>query len=144
MSTVAQRSFAGGEIAPSLYARVDVVKYATGLRTCRNFLIQRHGGAANRPGTEFITEVKDSSKVVKLIPFIFNSDQTYMLEFGDLYMRIIRNGAQVEVSGLSTWLIGTTYAQGNLVVHLGINYYSKVSSNLGNTPASSPTFWYAL
>jgi hypothetical protein len=59
-------------------------------------------------------------------------------------MRVIRNGAQVEVSGLSTWLIGSTYAEGALVVHLGINYYSKVSGNIGNTPASSPAQWYAL
>jgi hypothetical protein len=29
-----------------------------------------------------------------LIPFVFNSDQTYVLEFGDLYLRVIKNGAQ--------------------------------------------------
>jgi hypothetical protein len=50
MGTVAQRSFAGGEIAPALYARTDLAKYATGARTCRNMIVQRHGGATNRPG----------------------------------------------------------------------------------------------
>lgn len=144
MTTVAQRSFAGGEISPSLYARVDTVKYATGLRTCRNFYIKKSGGAVSRAGTKFVIEVKDSTKEVRILPFIFNSDQTYVLEFGDLYLRFIRNGAQVTVSGLSTWLIGTTYAIGDLVVHLGINYYSLQNSNTGNTPASSPLFWYAL
>jgi hypothetical protein len=144
MSTVAQRSFAGGEISPSLYARVDVVKYATGLRTCRNFFVKRSGGVDSRAGLEYICATKYPTKRARLIPFIFNADQTYVLEFGDLYMRVIRNGAQVEVSGLSTWLIGTSYSEGDLVVHLGINYYSKVSSNLGNTPASSPTQWYPL
>lgn len=93
MSTVSQRSFAGGEIAPALYARVDTVKYQTGVRTMRNFLLMRHGGAQNRPGTGFIGEVKDSTKTVKLIPFIFNSDQTYVLEFGHQYIRVIRNEA---------------------------------------------------
>lgn len=95
MSTLMSRSFAGGEIAPSLWARVDTVKYATGLKKCRNFFIMRHGGVANRPGTSFVAEVKDSSKVVKFIPFVFNADQTYLLEFGNLYMRVHRNGAQV-------------------------------------------------
>mgnify|MGYP003145735564 CR=1 FL=1 len=93
MTTYAQRSFSGGEISPALYGRVDTVKYATGLRTCRNFFVMRHGGVATRPGTQFVGEVSDSSLTVKLIPFVFNSDQTYVLEFGKQYIRVIRNGA---------------------------------------------------
>lgn len=96
MATIRQLNFSGGEISPSLYSRVDQTKYATGLRTCRNMFVRPHGGASNRSGTLFVGEVKDSSKTVKLIPFIFNSDQTYMLEFGDQYMRVIRNGAYVK------------------------------------------------
>lgn len=57
--------------------------------------IMRHGGGTNRPGTTFDGEVKDSTKRIRLIPFIFDSTQTCMLEFGDLYMRIHQNGAQV-------------------------------------------------
>ena len=95
MTTLSQRSFSAGEISPSLYARVDLVKYATGLRTCRNNIILRYGGAANRPGTEFVCEVNDSAFNVRLIPFIFNASQTYVLEFGDLYMRVIKDGSQV-------------------------------------------------
>lgn len=92
MTTFSQRTFAGGEIAPTLYSRTDIVKYFTGLRVCRNMIILKPGGAANRAGLSFIGEVKDSSKTVRLIPFVFNSEQTYMLEFGDQYMRVIRNG----------------------------------------------------
>lgn len=95
MTTYAQRSFAGGEIAPALYGRVDTVKYATGLKKCRNFFVMRHGGVASRPGTSFVAEVSDSSKTMKYIPFVYNSEQTYALVFGDQYMRIIKNGAQV-------------------------------------------------
>ena len=93
MSNVRQLSFASGEIAPSLQGRVDQVKYATGLKTCRNFMVQRHGGITNRPGTTFDAEVNDSSKTVRLIPFVFNSSQTYVLEFGDIYMRVHQDGA---------------------------------------------------
>ncbi len=96
MATTRQLSFSGGEIAPALYARVDQVKYATGLRTCKNFMVMRHGGVTNRPGTAFIAEVKDSTKTVKLIPFIFNATQTYILEFGDQYMRVHKDGAQLK------------------------------------------------
>ena len=55
----------------------------------------RHGGVENRAGTGWIGEVKDSTKKVRQIPFIFNSEQTYVLEFGSQYMRVIRQGAYV-------------------------------------------------
>lgn len=93
MTNVRQLSFSSGEIAPSLQGRVDQVKYATGLKTCRNFIVQRHGGVTNRPGTTFVAEVNDSSKAVRLIPFVFNPSQTYVLEFGDIYMRVHQSGA---------------------------------------------------
>jgi len=92
MTTYAQRSFAGGEISPALYGRVDTIKYATGLRSCRNFFVMRHGGIATRPGTTFVGEVSDSSVTVRLIPFAFNLEQTYVLEFGNQYMRVIQDG----------------------------------------------------
>jgi len=90
-----QPSFSGGELAPSLHARVDLAKYAVGLKTCRNFMVQAHGGVANRAGTKFIVETKDSTKTTRLIPFEFNTEQTYILEFGDLKMRVIKDGGQV-------------------------------------------------
>ena len=92
MATLSQKTFSSGEISPSLYARVDLTKYATGLRTCKNNIVLRYGGVSNRAGTEFIGEVSDSTKAVRLIPFIFNTDQTYVLEFGQLYMRVIKDG----------------------------------------------------
>lgn len=95
MALLAQRNFSGGEISPSLYSRTDISKYQNGLRTCRNMLVMRHSGITNRPGSKFIGEVADSTYSVRLIPFIFNSDQTYCLEFGNLTMRVIRNAGYV-------------------------------------------------
>lgn len=108
MTAVISRSFAGGEISPALYARADLVKYATGLRTCKNFAVARHGGVFNRPGTQFIGDVKNYFDAPRLIPFIFNADQTYILEFGDQYMRIFRNGEQIYSSTFS--ITGATQA----------------------------------
>lgn len=98
MTTLAQRNFGGGEISPALYPRCDLVKYSTGARTLRNFMIQKHGGAASRPGTQFVAEVSNSGNVVRLIPFVFNDSQTYVLEFGHLYMRVHQNGVQLTFS----------------------------------------------
>lgn len=123
MATVVQRSFAGGEISPSLYARVDLAKYAAGLRTCRNFFVMRHGGAQNRPGSQFIAEVKDSSKAVRLIPFVFNSSQTYILEFGDLYMRVYKDGVQLTETAQNITAI--TNASQGVVTYAGADNYAN-------------------
>ena len=90
-----QPSFAGGEFAPSLYGRVDIQKYSIGCKTVRNFLIHKHGGASNRPGTKYIAETKDSAKKARLVPFEFSTVQSYAIEFGDKYCRFYMNGAQI-------------------------------------------------
>ena len=36
--SLVQPSLAGGEISPSLYGRIDLEKYQTSLRRCRNFI----------------------------------------------------------------------------------------------------------
>ncbi len=99
MTTLIQRSFSSGEISPSLYARTDLTKYASGLRTCRNSIVLRYGGVSNRPGSVFVGEVSDSSKKVRLVPFVFSNDQTYILEFGEGYIRVIKDGYHITDSG---------------------------------------------
>lgn len=89
------RSFAGGEIAPELYGRLDLDKFQTGLALCRNFIPLPYGPVQNRPGFRYVNEVKDSTKRVRLIPFQFNVDQTIVLEFGDKYMRFHTNAGTV-------------------------------------------------
>lgn len=117
MTTFRQLSFAAGEISDDLAARVDTVKYSTGLRTLRNCIVQKFGTVQNRPSTAFVGEVKDSTKRVRLIPFVFNDDQKYMLEFGDLYIRVIKNGAYV--SDLSLTITSITNASPAVLTYTG-------------------------
>jgi len=86
------RSFAGGEITPEMYARLDLTKFQTGLALCRNFEVLPHGPVQNRAGLEYTLEVKDSSKRTRLIPFSFNTQQTFALEVGDQFIRFHTNG----------------------------------------------------
>ncbi len=95
MTSVLQPTFAAGELSPSASARTDIARYFTGLKLCRNFMVMPYGGVRNRPGTRFVCEVKDSTKKCRIIPFQFNDVQTYILEFGDLNMRVIKDGGQV-------------------------------------------------
>jgi hypothetical protein len=98
-----RRSFAGGEITPELYGRLDLTKFQTGLATCRNFIVLPHGPAANRAGFEYTLEVKDSTKRTRLIPFSYSTTQTFVLEFGHLYVRFhTQGGTLVEAAKVLT------------------------------------------
>jgi len=86
------RSFAGGEISPDMFGRIDDTKFQTGLARMKNFIAMPQGSADNRPGTEYVNEVKDSTKKTRLIPFSYSTTQTMVIEMGDGYMRFHTNG----------------------------------------------------
>jgi len=90
-----QPSFAAGEVGPELYGRVDQQLYYIGLRTCRNMIVHQYGGVSNRPGGKIVSENKDQGRRVKLVPFSFNDEQTYVLQVGENYTRFIRNGGEI-------------------------------------------------
>ncbi|WP_434569161.1 hypothetical protein [Pseudomonas sp. Z3-8] len=100
MTSALQPTFAAGELSPSASARTDIARYYTGLKLCRNFMVMPYGGVRNRPGTKFVCEVADSTKLNRLIPFQFNDEQTYILQFTDLQMRVIKDGGQVLAGGV--------------------------------------------
>jgi hypothetical protein len=118
-------NMAGGEASPSLYGRTDVVPYFACAKTLENVLVTHFGSAFKTPGTHFVARTK-ASGAVKLIPFIYSSGDSYMLEFGNLYMRVFRaSGSVVEtainISGISkanpavVTVTGTAPANGSTV-----------------------------
>ena len=105
-----QTSFATGEISPSLYGRPDLAKYSAGLARCENFIIHPHGGVSKRPGMRFIAKAKGRCRLVE---FEYSIDQSYVLEFGNKYVRFFRGGAQI-VSGGSPYELVTPYLEADL------------------------------
>ena len=108
-----QPAFNGGEVSPDMWARTDFNKYASSLKTMENFYPRYCGGACNRAGTEFITEVKDSSTAVRLIPFQFSTTQNYIIEAGNGYFRYYMNGGQI-VSGSTIVETTTPYSSSDV------------------------------
>ena len=106
-------NFTGGELSPRLDGRNDLAKYASGCSTLENLVVYPHGSAARRPGTNFVAEVKDSTKKTRLIPFEFSTTQTYMLEFGNQYIRFYKDNGQI-LSGGSAYEISTPYLEAEL------------------------------
>ena len=101
MPVLALPSFAKGEISPNLYARVDTKMYKSALRTARNTIIHNYGGVSNRPGLLCIGPVKTHgvANLPILHRFHLGTSDQYVLEFGDLYMRPIRNDEYVLNTG---------------------------------------------
>lgn len=113
---VIQRSFTGGEIAPGLRARADTAMYSNSLAACVNFIVRVQGGAYTRPGTRFIGELDDMSRRARLIPFSFNTEQTYILVFEHNKIRVIKDGGYVidSASPPDLYEITTTYTESEL------------------------------
>ena len=121
MTKTLHRSFAGGEITPELYGRLDLGKYTTGLALCRNMIVLPHGPASRRPGFGFVNEARISASAVRLIPFSFSADQTVVLEFGHLYVRFYVGGQAVleasqpiiSIAGSAVEVTGHGYSTGD-------------------------------
>lgn len=76
------RSFAGGEISPEMFGRIDDVKYQSGAATLRNMFTKPQGPAQNRPGFRYVAATGSTTFKSRLIPFTFSTTQTLAIEIG--------------------------------------------------------------
>jgi hypothetical protein len=87
-------NFRAGEISPRLEGRIDLQKYNEAVKELENMIVFPQGGVARRPGTYYAGTTKDGGQV-RLINFEFSDTQAYVLEFGNLYVRIYKDGGLV-------------------------------------------------
>jgi hypothetical protein len=85
-------SFAAGELAPELFGRSDLRAFENGARRLRNVVIQPTGGVARRPG---LLHVAMLPGLARLIPFEFNTEQTYLLALTEGELRVFIGDALV-------------------------------------------------
>lgn len=102
-------NFTAGELSPRLMGRVDIARYANGAKVIENGVVVVQGGVVRRPGTRFAAAAKFGNKTARLIPYVFNRSQAYVLEFGDGYMRVFQNGKQVVNSDNTPYEIASPY-----------------------------------
>ena len=107
-------NFSTGELDPLLRARVDLATYANALAKATNVLIQPQGGLRRRPGLKHILELPNSSTPsagngVRLVPFQFSVDDSYMLCFTHQRMYIIKAGSVIaNINGTGNNYLTTT------------------------------------
>lgn len=73
---VIKNNFSAGELSPNLYTRTDIQQYGNGAKKLLNVIPLVEGGIRKRPGTFFVNLYENA---VRLIPFVVNSDEAYML-----------------------------------------------------------------
>ena len=105
-----QTNFTTGELDPLLRARVDLEQYPNALEKATNVVIQPQGGLKRRPGTRHLFELPASAADgVRIVPFEFSVDDSYMLVFVDLRMYIIKDGALIaNINGTGNPYLVTT------------------------------------
>ena len=114
-ATHIQTNFTAGRLSPKMAGRVDVTKYFNGLKQLQNMTVFPQGGTSRRGGSRFISSGKTGTKKVRLIPFEFSVTQAYILEFGNLYIRVYRDQGVVETGSPSAPLeIATPYTEAQL------------------------------
>jgi len=109
-----QTNFSTGELDPLLRARVDLQTYNNALAKATNVLIQPQGGLRRRPGSKHILELpntgtESAGNGVRMVPFQFSVDDSYMLVFVPTRMYVIKDGSVIaDINGTGNNYLTTT------------------------------------
>jgi hypothetical protein len=115
MPRTMQASFVAGELSPALHARTDLDQYLRGVGLARNMFVKVFGGLANRPGSRFL-DYTQGDQPARLVPFKFDDEQQYALEFTPYRMRFFVGPGQLivqPVAAVLSPLIGAPAGQWN-------------------------------
>lgn len=92
-----QPAFTGGEISAEVANRVDLDKYQLAVLQAYNCLIKPHGPIYRRPGMKYMARTKYSDKACILVPFNGADSTDYLLEIGEKYIRVHKNGLYINI-----------------------------------------------
>lgn len=92
-----QPAFTGGEISAEVANRVDLDKYQFAVLQAYNCLIKPHGPIYRRPGMKYMARTKYSDKACILVPFNGADNTDYLLEIGEKYIRVHKNGLYINI-----------------------------------------------
>lgn len=87
-----QTDFTGGELDPMLLGRVNADRYGVAARELTNMWVRVSGGVEGRAGLRFVNRAHDNTGNIRLVPWVYNRDQSYVLELTDNKMRFIQQG----------------------------------------------------
>tara|TARA_Y100000401_G_scaffold48082_1_gene37275 strand:+ start:5187 stop:7922 length:2736 start_codon:yes stop_codon:yes gene_type:complete len=105
-----QDSFNAGEFGKRMEARVSFDKYVNAGATVENIMPLPQGGWTYRPGFRYVTSAKSASVRPWLIPFVFSTEQSYVIELGEQCIRWYRNQGQIAAPATNATITNGTFA----------------------------------
>lgn len=102
-----QTDFTGGELDPYLLGRVNADRYGLAAKELTNMWVRVSGGVEGRQGLRYVNKARDNTGDIRLIPWVYNRDQSYILELTDGKMRFIQQGQFVTKTDGSIYEITT-------------------------------------
>ena len=84
-----QSAFNSGVLDTRILGLVDVSQYYNGMITGNNVVCLPQGGVKRRPGLKYVADGVSSE--ARVIPFVFNVDQTYLLVFRENAIDVYRD-----------------------------------------------------
>jgi hypothetical protein len=109
-----QTSFAGGEFGPDIFGRTDIASYQNACKTVENFIVRSYGPVISMPGTTYIGTVSSSTTKCRLIKFVFNRNDSYVIEMGPLYFRFYTNQGIVITTGTTPFHLAHVYTESEI------------------------------
>jgi len=138
-------NFSKGEFSDRITGRVDIPGYYQGCKTMENFVMVAQGGAEVRPGTVYVGQPKYTDKKCRLIPFDVNDSEQFILEVGNLYLRVWKNdvllttiyggGAEFLTSYLEADLFEIQYVQTE-----GVMYFTHIGYDVAKISYDGTTW----
>lgn len=99
-ATIPITNFTAGEWSPRLNGRVDLGRYGQACSELVNMTLMPHGPVTRRMGTRFVAAAAHPS--ARLVEFIYNTEQAYVLEFSPGTIRFFRNGGYLAGKDISS------------------------------------------
>src|ERR1017187_9224444 len=111
-----QNNFNGGILAKEMHGRTDQERYFSSVDKMLNFIPTIFGNAVQRFGMRYYNPAMGPSR---FIPFRLNIAHTYLLEFGNGFIRFYNPAGQIQTSPGVAYQIVSPYITADL---WGIKY----------------------
>lgn len=151
-----QHSLTHGELTPWGRGRIDLAQFKTSCRKLTNYIIRPQGSISRRPGSKFVTPIKDETYVnTRFIPFIYSDSDATLIEAGEGYFRFHKAGGTVlsdrqfvngsftgNITGWTTNSTGTgsaTYGTNNAILAGGASGVGSMYQSFTNPGISTYT-----
>lgn len=115
--TPIQTTFNGGIFSPLLDGFINAPRRESALKDSTNLIPLKQGPLVRRGGT--LKTYQPITAVSEILPFIYNDEQAYIIEFSDGFMRVYKDDDVVKKASSSFTISGITAASPPVVTATG-------------------------